>query len=502
MVRPVGIETEYGLNCDGFTAEVDFAFEASTIVRAAAVEPSFRGWDYTNEDARLDMRGKRVKSLARDPNDLRDSNARSRKLSSKELLANTVLPNGARFYNDHNHPEYCTDVCVSLKELVAQDKAGEAILLACQKARNASTDEGHVLVVKNNTDYHGRSYGTHENYLVARSIRFDDLVAAVVPFLVARQVIVGAGKVGSEGPSPGRVEFQISQRADFFEEVVGINTTARRPIFNTRDEPHADNHKYRRLHVIAGDANRSEYATALKAGMTGLVLDAVEEGRRFHCTLKDPVKAMRAISRNPDLNATVKLKDRRKLTALDILESYLELLENRGSDDEEGRWVLRQWRELLDLLRTRPDATADRLDWTAKRVLYREIESFQGPLDKSDRRRLDLSYHLVDPDISLYDSLVDGGRMRRLLHNEDVNSAIMNPPTETRAAVRGALLRRFGALITAMEWDSVMLSASGQELRLSMSEIEGAEIRRLESIVNQAESLEDMLGMLGGGTIA
>ena len=466
------------------------------------MEPSFRGWDYTNEDARLDLRGGRVKSLARDPNDLRDSNARSRKLSSKELLADTVLPNGARFYNDHNHPEYCTDVCVSLKELVAQDKAGEAILLACQKARNASTDEGHVLVVKNNTDYHGRSYGTHENYLVARSIPFDDLVAAVVPFLVARQVIVGAGKAGSERRWMGRGEFQISQRADFFEEVVGINTTARRPIFNTRDEPHADNLKYRRLHVIAGDANRSEYATALKAGMTGLVLDAVEEGRRFQCTLKDPVKAVRAISRDPDLNATVELKDRRKLTALDILESYLELLEDRGSDDEEERWVLRQWRELLDLLRTRPDATADRLDWTAKRLLYGEIESFQRPLNKPDRRRLDLSYHLVDPDISLYDSLVDGGRIRRLLDDEDVNSAIMNPPTGTRAAVRGALLRRFGALITAMEWDSVTLSTPGQELRLSMSEIEGAEIRRLESIVNQAESVEDMLGMLGGGRIA
>ncbi len=502
MVRPVGIETEYGLNCDGFTAEVDFAFEASTIVRAAALEPSFRGWDYTNEDARLDMRGKRVKSLARDPDDLRDSNARSRKLSREELLADTILPNGARFYNDHNHPEYCTDVCVSINELVAQDKAGEVILLACQKARNASTDEGRVLLVKNNTDYHGRSYGTHENYLVARSIPFDDLVAAVVPFLVARQVIVGAGKAGSEGASRGRAKFQISQRADFFEEVVGINTTARRPIFNTRDEPHADRLKHRRLHVIAGDANRSEYATALKVGMTGLVLDAVEEGHRFRSTLKDPVKAVRAISRDPDLNATVAMEDRRKLTALDILESYLEPLEIRGSSDQEDRWVLRRWRELLDLLRTRPDSTADRLDWTAKRALYREIESRHGRMSKSDRQRLDLSYHLVDPDISLYDSLVDSGRMRRLLDDEAVNSAIVNPPTGTRAAVRGALLKRFGAWITAMEWDSVTLSAPGQEMRLSLSEIQGPEIRRLESIVNQAESVEDMLGMLGGGRIA
>ncbi|MDP6183375.1 MAG: proteasome accessory factor PafA2 family protein [Gammaproteobacteria bacterium] len=499
MVRPVGIETEYGLNCDGFTADVDFAFEASTIVRAAAVEPSFRGWDYTNEDARLDMRGKRVASLARDPNDLRDSNAQSTKLSGKELIADTVLPNGARFYNDHNHPEYCTDVCVSLEELVAQDKAGEALMLACQNARNASANQGHILVVKNNTDYHGRSYGTHENYLVSRSIPFGDLMAAIVPLLVARQVIVGAGKVGSEGASPGSVEFQISQRADFFEDVVGINTTARRPIFNTRDEPHADNLKHRRLHVIAGDANRSEYATALKAGMTGLVLDAVEEGEKFHLTLKDPVVAIQKISRNPDLEATVELEDGRSVSAIDVLESYLETLEKRGARDEEDRWVIGQWRELLDLLKRDPDSTANRLDWTAKRVLYREIESSRGPIGKSDRQRLDLAYHLVDPDMSLYDSLVEHGRMRRLVDDEAVVSAILNPPTGTRAAVRGALLKRFGSSIEAMEWDSVTLSAAGQELRLRLSEVEGTEIRRLESIVNAAESVEELLGMLGGG---
>ena len=499
MVRPVGIETEYGLNCDGFTGEVDFAFEASTIVRAAAVEPSFRGWDYTNEDARLDMRGERVKSLARDPNDLRDSNAQSARLSEKELLADTVLPNGARYYNDHNHPEYCTDVCVSLKELVSQDKAGEALLLACQRARNSAADQGHVLVVKNNTDYHGRSYGTHENYLVSRSIPFSDLVAAVVPILVARQAIVGAGKVGSEGTSARRVEFQISQRADFFEDVVGINTTVRRPIFNTRDEPHADNLKYRRLHVIAGDANRSEYSTALKAGMMGLVLDAVEEGETFQVTLKDPVAAIKTISWDPDLKATVESEDGQSVTVIDILESYLEIVEKRGAREEEDGWVIRQWRELLDLLRRDPDSTADRLDWTAKRVLYREIESSQGPIGISDRQRLDLAYHLVDPCISLYDSLVEHGRMRRLVDDEAVNLAILNPPTGTRAAVRGALLKRFGSAIKAMEWDSVTLSVAGQEMRLRLSEVQGAEIRRLESIVNSAETVAELLGMLGGG---
>jgi proteasome accessory factor A len=217
-------------------------------------------------------------------------------------------------------------------------------------------------------------------------------------------------------------------------------------------------------------------------------------------TLEDPVAAIRKISGDPDLEATVEIEDGRRLSAIDILESYLETLEKRGSRNEEDGWVVGQWRELLDLLRRDPDSTADRLDWTAKRVLYREIGSSQGPIGKSDRQRLDLAYHLIDPDISLYDSLVEHGRMRRLVDDEAVDLAILNPPTGTRAAVRGALLKRFGSYIEAMEWDSVTLSVAGQELRLRMSEVRGIEIRRLESIVNTAETVEELMGMLGGGS--
>ena len=492
MVRPVGIETEYGMNCHGFRGDVDFGFEASTIVRAADWEPSFRGWDYSNEDARLDMRGNRVKRLRRAPNDLRDSRARSSQLSDEKLIADTVLPNGARFYNDHNHPEYCTDICTSLRELVAQDKAGELLLFACQESRNESADEGEVLIVKNNTDYHGRSYGTHENYLVSRSLDFNELVSAMVPFFVARQVITGAGKVGSEGSEPGDVDFQISQRADFFEEVVGINTTARRPIFNTRDEPHADRLKYRRLHVISGDANRSEYATALKAGMTGLVLDAVEAGRHFDIELENPVAAIRAVSRDPELRAQVSAKGRPSWTALDLLEHYLEVIENRGPYEGERAWTVNQWRDLLDRLRTDPESTADRLDWTAKRWLYREIQDGGQAVDISDLKRLDLAYHLVDPELSLYQSLVESGRVRRLVDDEAVETAKTTPPSGTRAAVRAAMLRRFGPSIKDMEWDSVTILVNGRDLTLRMSEIEGPEIRRLEEVVSTSRSIEDL----------
>ena len=430
MVRPVGIETEYGMNCQG---------------------------------------------------------------SDEKLIADTVLPNGARFYNDHNHhPEYCTDICTSLLELVAQDKAGELLLFACQKSRNESADEGEVLIVKNNTDYHGRSYGTHENYLVSRSVDFKELVSAMVPFFVVRQIITGAGKVGSEGSKPGDVDFQISQRADFFEEVVGINTTARRPIFNTRDEPHADRLKYRRLHVISGDANRSEYATALKAGMAGLVLDAMEAGEHLGVELEDPVAAIRAVSRDPDLRAQVGAKRKPYWTALDLLEHYLEVIENRGPYEGERAWTVSQWRDLLDRLRSDPESTADRLDWTAKRRLYREIQDGGQPVDISDLKRLDLAYHLVDPELSLYQSLVDSGRIRRLVDDEAVQTAKTTSPSGTRAAVRAAILRRFGPSIKDMEWDSVTLLVNGRDLRLRMSEIEGPEIRRLEEIVSNSRSIEDL----------
>ena len=351
MIRPVGIETEYGLNCEGFREEIDFGYEASMVVRAAQVEGAFRGWDYSREDPYLDLRGTRAERLERDPNDLRDSTAKSSRMSAEELLANTVLPNGARYYNDHNHPEYCTETCTSLRELVAQDKAGERLLWKCQEARNESAREGRVLLVKNNTDYHGRSYGTHENYLTPRETPFQRLVDGLLPFLTARQVLVGAGKVGCEGPVPGEAEFQLSQRADFFEERVGINTTARRPIFNTRDEPHAAKAKWRRLHVIAGDANRSEYATALKVGMTGVVLDALVAGQEFDAELRDPVRAVRDYSRDPELGATAETKSGKVVTALDVMELYLEVVEERNPEGQERSWVVRQWRELVDLLR-------------------------------------------------------------------------------------------------------------------------------------------------------
>ena len=203
-----------------------------------------------------------------------------RPFSFHEMKSDLVLPNGARFYNDHTQPEYSTPECRTLRDLLAHDRAGERILHRAAERRNQTLGGPHVQLYKNNTDLHGHSYGCHDNYLVSRSIPFPQLVAGLLPFLVSRQVIAGAGKVGIEAQESGFVpgHYQLSQRADFMETDLSVDTMHNRPILNTRDEPHAVREKYRRLHLIIGDANMCEYATALKIGTTQLVLELIDQG--------------------------------------------------------------------------------------------------------------------------------------------------------------------------------------------------------------------------------
>ncbi|MBI3971352.1 MAG: proteasome accessory factor PafA2 family protein [Chloroflexi bacterium] len=535
MRRPAGIETEYGLNCEGFprtgengatgqnggdgsggpSAAVDFGYEASRVVRCADVPGAFRGWDYQDEDPYRDLRGMRVDRLARDPHDLQTPSPRSRQLTRDELLANTVLLNGARFYNDHNHPEYCTEACLSLLELVAHDKVGERVLFACEQRRNAELaaeygPQTRVRLLKNNSDYHGRSYGTHENYLFSRTVPLEAVVRATIPFFVTRQLYAGAGKVGIEH-SGGQVQpgFQLSQRADFFEERIGINTTAQRPIFNTRDEPHADRNKYRRLHMIVGDANRSEWATAMKVGTTALALDLIEDGWQPALELADPVGALRAISRDPDLTATIALTSGQAVRALDVQQRYFEAAERafRGRD-EETDWVLTEWREALDALAGDANRIADRVDWLAKRRLFDQVRRANGATGANDGwgdpslRRLDLAYHLVDPNMSLYDALVKQGRIRRLLAEEQIEAARTSGPARTRGAVRALVLARFGEAVRRLEWDSITFGTNGREVRLQLDEIAGPVIERVEALAREAPDLESLIATMKGGTSA
>ena len=278
-------------------------------------------------------------------------------------LVNTVLTNGARYYVDHAHPEFSSPECSNALEALTYDRAGESIVVRSMEAADASSHDGSRLVVyKNNSDGKGNSYGCHENYLMDRDTPFSRIVAGITPHFVTRQLFCGAGKVGSETPfhEAGSVDFQLSQRAEFFEEQVGLETTLKRPIVNTRDEPHADPHRYRRLHVIVGDANLAEVATFLKLGTTSLVLAMIEDdaatGRPL--ALADPVRAIHAVAVDRTFTLPLQLADGSTATALDIQwELYgqaRKYADDRGLDclgpEAVGTAVIDRWEQVLSAL--------------------------------------------------------------------------------------------------------------------------------------------------------
>src|SRR6266853_1869762 len=326
MEHVFGLETEYGITVDGM-ADVDVVRESIAIVRSYTEHGAHLKWDYTMEDPHQDARGFRAPELRQDTDEAAYYELdKHRNLTFAEIKSDLVLSNGARFYNDHAHPEYSTPECTTLHEIVAQEKAGERILAECARRRNAHlTDGERVRLYKNNTDFLGHSYGCHDNYLMRRDVPWDRIVAATLPFLITRQIFSGAGQMGIEAESatsqPG--VFQISQRADFFSVLVSIDTMNRRPLVNTRDEPHADASKYRRFHVIVGDSNMSEWATALKVGTTGLVLDLIERGEAPELEIAQPIDATKSISRDQNYDWIIELIDGRKISAIDVQRLYL-----------------------------------------------------------------------------------------------------------------------------------------------------------------------------------
>src|SRR5688572_24973929 len=301
-----GIETEYGISVRE-ASEFTPILTSSLLIHAYA-KPAFKRvkWDYEEESPLRDARG--FERTPAEPTSDDDSG-----------LVNVILPNGSRYYVDHAHPEYSSPECVDARSAVIWDKAGERILEASIKASEALIAEGEKLFIyKNNSDGKGNSYGCHENYLVARQVPFPLLVKHLMPFFVSRQVFTGAGKVGAENGAEA-VDYQISQRADFFEVEVGLETTFKRPIINTRDEPHADPEKYRRLHVIVGDANMSELSTYLKIGTTALVLKMIEDDFiSDDFSLSEPVRSMRVVSHDVSCRETIDLNEGRSVTAVEL----------------------------------------------------------------------------------------------------------------------------------------------------------------------------------------
>jgi proteasome accessory factor A len=462
--RVMGIETEYGVSTPGDPTANPMVTSTQVVngYSAGRSDGSRARWDFEEESPLRDARGFEISREVADPSQLTDDDLG---------LANTILTNGARLYVDHAHPEYSSPEVTNPLDGVRWDKAGERVMARAAQRAQELLGGPRLNLYKNNTDNKGASYGTHENYLMRRETAFADIVRHLTPFFVSRQVFCGQGRVGigQHGREDG---FQLSQRADFFEVEVGLETTLKRPIINTRDEPHADPDKYRRLHVIIGDANLAEVATYLKLGTTSLVLAMIEDGflDGTDLMLERPVTALHQISHDPSLRTRVPLRSGRKLTGVQLQNEYFEqarkYVEDRvGSDvDDDTRDVLDRWERVLTGLESDPSRLAGQLDWVAKLEILEGYRARDG-LDWSDARLhlVDLQYSDVRPDKGLYHRLVARGKMERLVSDDAVRSAVTDPPEDTRAWFRGQCLLRYRDQVAAASWDSVIFDIPGRQ---------------------------------------
>jgi proteasome accessory factor A len=493
IAKILGIETEYAVFAAG--PDPDPIAASSALVNAYATSVSQRtAWDFEDESPGLDARGMpTVSGMAP---------------MVETHLANTVLTNGARFYVDHAHPEYSSPECRTPTEAVRYDVAGEHVLRAAMRAaKERPMGAGEIVVYKNNSDGKGNSYGCHENFLVDRDVAFGDVVRAMVPHLVTRIIYTGSGKVGAETPSTRSrgVEFQISQRAEFMEEVVGLETTLKRPIVNTRDEPHGDPRRYRRLHIIVGDANMSQVATFLKLGTTALLLGALEDVgiAAFPESPQDPVRTIHELSCDLDLSAKFELVGGGRSSALELQTELYEIAERYvraggaecvGGDDEANA-ILERWSHALAMLRADPEALASSVDWIAKRRL---VEGYRARHDTSatDPRlhALDLQYHDLRPERSL----AQRAGLETLVDPESAEHAVTAPPLDTRAFFRGTCLRKYPAEIVTANWDSLVFDLGTDPLRRvpMMDPLRGT-AAHTEALLARCDTAAQLLDELG-----
>lgn len=387
------------------------------------------------------------------------------------------LYNGGRMYIDMGHLEYATPECLSLRDVVAYERAADFLLLQALEDMGLRDD---VTFVRNNIDHvTGATFGYHENYLVSRDVPFHNyMIPALIPFLVTRQIYAGSGRIGFHEEDPydqqdrrrrrvattvtDEVPYQISQRSDHIVEEQYEWVQFTRAIINTRDEPLADVSRFRRIHLLLGDTNMSEYATMLKLGATMVVLQLLEEGCPMPpISLIDPVMSLRDISRDNTYRWHVDLDTGRTTSAVEVQGAYLALAERylQGASTESD-WVITEWRATLEALADDPMTLKDRVDWVAKKWL---LETFmeEEELTWHDPwlQSLDLDYHKIDPERSLYSGLVDENMMRREVRNAAISDAMYNPPPDTRALGRSLIMQRLADanLVRHVDWDTVHL---------------------------------------------
>jgi Pup amidohydrolase len=496
-----GVETEYGIVLRGAGDSNPIA--ASSMLINAYVSELARergvtagaprvGWDFEDESPGNDARGLPV------------SGAMAPEVETH--LVNAVLTNGARYYVDHAHPELSTPECADARSVVVWDRAAERILQRSMEAAKRVLPDGQEIVVyKNNSDGKGNSYGCHENYLMDRQVPFGRIVTHAMAHFITRQIFTGAGKVGSEAPGVdiAEVPFQLTQRADFFEEEVGLETTLKRPIVNTRDEPHSDAQKYRRLHVIVGDANLSEVATFLKVGTTAIVLSMVEDDfltREF--LFNAPVFAIRRVSYDLSLREPLELVDGSTVTALEVqwelydrARKYAEEFGLECVGEQAGVEVLERWEAVLTGLESDPSALAGQLDWVAKHRLLDGYRERHG-LDWSDARlaAMDLQYHDLRPEKSLAERV----GLDRLTTDAEVERAVTEPPDDTRAYFRGKCLQRWADDIVAANWDSLVFDIGRDPLRrVPMMEPSRGTAAHVGTLLAECSTSAELLERLG-----
>ncbi len=497
----IGVETEYGIIIRG-TQDSNPISASSLLINAYLQDLARRSldppeavkveWDFEDETPGNDARGSRTPGAM--PPEV------------ETHLVNAVLTNGARYYVDHAHPELSTPECADARSIVRFDRAAEEILVESMVAARNLLPPGQELVIyKNNSDRKGNSYGCHENYLMDRLVPFGRIVTHAMAHFITRQVFTGAGKVGTEAPglSWEDVPFQITQRADFFEEEVGLETTLKRPIVNTRDEPHADSQKYRRLHVICGDANLSELATFLKVGTTALVLAMVEDDflpRQF--VFNAPVWCMRQVSYDLSMSHALELIDGSTVTALgvqwELLTQARKYADERGLDvvgDAVGREVLTRWEEVLTALEFDPSTLAGRLDWVTKHRLIDGYRDRHG-LTWNDARlaAMDLQYHDLRPE----KSLARRAGLEQLIDNDAVRTAMTEPPIDTRAYFRGRCLAKWPSSVVAANWDSLVFDVGKESLRrVPMMEPTRGTAAHVGKLLDECTTPADLLDRLG-----
>ncbi|MFL6204952.1 MAG: depupylase/deamidase Dop [Acidimicrobiales bacterium] len=498
--KVLGVETEYGIIVRGGDSN---PIAASSVLINAYVQELARsgtstgatrvGWDFEDEQPGNDARG--FSTDGQMPPEV------------ETHLVNAVLTNGARYYVDHAHPELSTPECADPRTVVVYDRAAELILHRSMEAATAILPPGQeIAVYKNNSDRKGNSYGTHENYLMDRAVPFSKIVSHVMPHFITRQIFTGAGKVGTEAPglTSADVPFQLTQRADFFEEEVGLETTLKRPIVNTRDEPHADAQKYRRLHVIVGDANLAEVATFLKVGTTALVLSMIEDDWLTRDLLPArPVQALRQVSYDVSLERPIELADGSSITALEaqweLFDRAKKYAEEHGLDciggEDVGREVLARWEAVLTGLETDPMSLSGQVDWIAKHRLldgYRERHGLRW--DDVKLAAMDLQYHDLRPDKSLAARV----GLEKIASDEEAARAMTEPPPDTRAYFRGRCLQRWPDEIVAANWDSLVFDVGGDPLRRvpMMEPLRGTEAH-VGSLIDGCETAADLLQKLG-----